>query len=195
LHDSEKGKGYGFSAQSRPGLRETAEKSDRPCILFRCIYILFRMSQSQLPNLPCMCSSFRRTARALSQVYEEALRPTGLRITQLTILQVLVRTGEVTQGRVGEILAMDSTTLTRTLRIMRQHGWVAERRGEDRRERWLRLSKAGEAKLKVATDAWEKVQARLHGKLGEEGWKNLMQLTNQVTGMAVDLITEQGGSI
>jgi len=142
-----------------------------------------------------MCSSFRRTARALSQVYEEALRPTGLRITQLTILQVLVRTGEVTQGRVGEILAMDSTTLTRTLRIMRQHGWVAERRGEDRRERWLRLSKAGEAKLKVATDAWEKVQARLHGKLGEEGWKNLMQLTNQVTGMAVDLITEQGGSI
>jgi len=147
-----------------------------------------------LPALPCLCSSFRRTARALSQVYEEAMRPTGLRITQFTILQALARTGEVKQGRLGEILVMDSTSLTRTLRIMRQQGWIAERRGEDQRERWLKLSKAGEAKLKIATASWEKVQARVQAKLGEAGWKNLMQGTNQVTGMAVDLISQEGGS-
>jgi DNA-binding MarR family transcriptional regulator len=152
------------------------------------------MSPSQLPALPCLCSSFRRTTRALSQLYEEALRPAGLRSTQFTILQTLARTGEVTQGRLGEILVMDSTTLTRTLRIMRQEGWIAERRGDDRRERWLRLSKAGGAKLKIATAVWEKVQARLQGKLGEAGWKSLMQWTNQVTGMAVDLISQEGGS-
>lgn len=151
-------------------------------------------SKTNLPALPCLCSSFRRTTRALSQVYEEALRPAGLRSTQFTILQTLARTGEVTQGRLGEILVMDSTTLTRTLRIMRQEGWIAGRRGDDRRERWLRLSKAGEAKLKIATAVWEKVQARLQGKLGEAGWKNLMQWTNQVTGMAVDLISQEGGS-
>ena len=158
------------------------------------------MSQGQLPTktnlpaLPCLCSSFRRTSRALSQVYEEAMRPTGLRITQFTILQALARTGEVKQGRLGEILAMDSTSLTRTLRIMLQQGWIAERRGEDQRERWLKLSKAGEAKLKFATASWEKVQARLQAKLGESGWKSLMQWTNQVTGMAVDLISQEGGS-
>jgi DNA-binding MarR family transcriptional regulator len=89
---------------------------------------------------------------------------------------------------------MDSTSLTRTLRIMRQQGWIAERRGEDQRERWLKLSKAGEAKLKFATASWEKVQARLQAKLGESGWKSLMQWTNQVTGMAVDLISQEGGS-
>ena len=92
-------------------------------------------AKPNLPALPCLCSSFRRTARALSQVYEEAMRPTGLRITQFTILQALARTGEVKQGRLGEILVMDSTSLTRTLRIMRQQGWIAERRGEDQRER------------------------------------------------------------
>jgi DNA-binding MarR family transcriptional regulator len=158
------------------------------------------MSQQQLPAkpnlpaLPCLCSSFRRTTRALSQVYEEAMRPMGLRITQFTILQALERTGEVKQGRLGEILVMDSTSLTRTLRIMRQQGWIAERRGEDERERWLKLSKAGEAKLKIATASWEKVQARVQAKLGEAGWNSLMQGTNQVTGMAVDLISQEGGS-
>jgi len=151
-------------------------------------------AKPNLPALPCLCSSFRRTARALSQVYEEAMRPTGLRITQFTVLQTLARTGEVKQGRLGEILVMDSTSLTRTLRIMRQQGWIAERRGEDQRERWLKLSKAGETKLKIATASWEKVQARLQAKLGESGWKSLMQWTNQVTGMAVDLISQEGGS-
>ena len=92
-----------------------------------------------------MCSSFRRTSRALTQLYEEALQPLGLRVTQFTILQALALAGEVTQGQLGEMLAMDSTTLTRTLTIMRRHGWIAERRGKDRRQRWLRLAKAGEA--------------------------------------------------
>jgi DNA-binding MarR family transcriptional regulator len=177
------------------------------CIPNRCIYILFGMSQPQitskpqaegnpgLPALPCMCGSFRRTARALSQLYDEALRPAGLRGTQHTILQALARTGEVTQGRLGEILAMDSTSLTRTLGIMRRSGWVAEQRGTDKRERWLSLSKAGAAKLKAATAAWEKVQAQLRGKLGEAGWKNLMQWTNETTEAAVDLIAKTGGSI
>ena len=151
-------------------------------------------AKPNLPALPCLCSSFRRTARALSQVYEEAMRPTGLRITQFTILQALARTGEVKQGRLGEILVMDSTSLTRTLRIMLQQGWIAQRRGEDQRERWLKLSKAGEAKLKIATATWEKVQARLQAKLGEAGWKNVMQWTNQVTGMATNLISQEGGS-
>jgi DNA-binding MarR family transcriptional regulator len=139
------------------------------------------MSQSHLPGLPCLCGSFRRTARALTSFYEEALRPTGVRATQLTILQVLARAGEVSQGRLGEMLAMDSTSLTRTLAIIRRRGWVAERRGNDQRERLLRLSRGGAAKLKRVTPVWNGLQARLSGKLGERAWKNLLQLTNQVT--------------
>lgn len=99
------------------------------------------MERSLIPKLPCMCRSFRRTSRALTQLYENALRPLGLRATQFTILQVLTLAGEVTQRQLGEMLAMDSTTLTRTVQIMGREGWIADRQGEDRRERRLRLAR------------------------------------------------------
>src|SRR5277367_1213532 len=126
------------------------------------------MSQSRTPTLPCMCGSFRRTSRALTQLYEQALRPLGLRAPQFTILQVLSLAGEVSQGQLGEILAMDSTTLTRTLKIMVRQTWIAERRGEDRRERLLHLTKAGDMQLRRALPVWEKVQLRLRRQLGEQ---------------------------
>ncbi len=138
-----------------------------------------------------MCGSFRRTSRALTQLYENALRPRGLRATQFTILQALSLAGEVTQSQLGKILAMDSTTLTRTLQIMDREGWIAERRGEDRRERRLRLAKAGETQFNRALPAWEKVQSRLRHQLGEQAWKNLLDTTHQVT----DLVTKQGDSL
>ena len=100
---------------------------------------LYDMKRSLIPALPCMCGSLRRTSRALTQLYENTLRSRGLRATQFTTLQVLSLAGEVTQSQLVEMLAMDSTTLTRTLQIMIRQGWIAERRGKDRRERWLRL--------------------------------------------------------
>jgi DNA-binding MarR family transcriptional regulator len=138
-----------------------------------------------------MCGNFRRTSRALTQLYEDALRPLGLRATQLTILQVLSRAREVSHGQLGEMLTMDSTSLTRTLAIMRREGWIAERRGEDRRERWLRLASAGKRQLRRALPVWEKIQSRLQRKLGKQAWNNLLQLTHQVT----RVVTTQGGSL
>jgi DNA-binding MarR family transcriptional regulator len=136
-----------------------------------------------LPDLVCMCGTFRRASRALTQWYDDALRPVGLRATQFTILQVLSRAGEVSQGKLGEILAMDSTTLTRTLRIMARKGWIAERRGQDRRERRLRLSKAGRDQFNRALPPWEKAQAQLGRHLGDERWRDLLKLSNEVTNM------------
>jgi len=148
------------------------------------------MTDTTLPDLDCLCGTFRRTARALTQHYEEALRPLGLRATQLTILQVLMRAGEIPQGRMGEILAMDSTTLTRTLGIMRRRGWVAERRGTDRRERLLRLSPGGKALLDRALPEWEKIQARVGQQMGAKRWKNLLKLANETT----EAVKSLGGS-
>src|SRR5277367_2397358 len=137
---------------------------------------LSSMGQLSIPELPCMCANFRRTARALTQVYEEALRPLGLRATQLTILQALSRAGEVSQGKLGGILVMDTTSLTRTLAIMARRGWIEEQRGEDRRQRRIRLSAAGDTKLKRAMPVWEKMQSRLRGRLGKQKWGSLLQL-------------------
>lgn len=144
------------------------------------------MHSSRLPSLDCLCAGFRRSARALTQLYEDSLRPLELRASQFTILQVLARAGEVSQGQLAEMLAMDSTTLTRTLKIMLRQGWVAENRGEDRRERRFRLSKSGELLLSRATPEWEKVQARLRRRLGAQTWETLERWTDQVTSIALN---------
>jgi DNA-binding MarR family transcriptional regulator len=144
------------------------------------------MNESGLAPLPCLCASFRRAARALTQHYDEAVRPLGLRVTQFTVLQALSITGEVSQVRLGEVLAMDSTTLTRTLDIMRRSGWVSRRRGEDRREWRLRLSALGSDQLRRALPAWKKAQQQMASKFGDKRWHDLFQLTDQVTAFATN---------
>lgn len=134
-------------------------------------------------KLPCMCASLRRASRVLTQLYEDELRPLGLRGTQFTILQALSLAREVSQGTLGQILAIDSTTLTRTLRIMQRHGWIAERRGDDRRERLLRLSKEGQNQFRRALPYWESAQRKLAEQLGDSASGTLFDLTNNIAGL------------
>jgi len=139
-------------------------------------------------TLPCLCANLRRAARTLTQFYEDALRPLGLSSSQFTILQALAVAGSLTQGRLGQILGMDSTTLTRTLAIMRRHRWIARRRGADRREWHIAPSASGKALFQHATPHWEKAQAQVRRSLGEGRFAQLTQLTTALT----DLVTAKG---
>ena len=139
------------------------------------------MAVLSTPALPCLCATLRRASRTLSQRYDKAMRPLGITITHFTILQALSLTGEVLQGRLGDILAMDSTTLTRTLAIMNRHGWITARPGTDRRERWVSLSKSGEAEFNRVLPHWKTAQAQVHTQLGEKRWHNFTNLLNEVT--------------
>jgi DNA-binding MarR family transcriptional regulator len=145
------------------------------------------MKLETAPVLPCLCASLRRASRAVTQLYEEALRPAGLTASQFTILQVLSRVAELTQADLGRILAMDSTTLTRTLAIMGRQGWIRKRPGMDRREWRLSLAKAGKTRFQRALPGWESAQSVLRNHLGER-WEDLMSLTNEVT----NAVTEYG---
>lgn len=146
------------------------------------------MNELAIPTLPCMCANLRRASRAITQLYEDALRPTGLRSTQFSILQALTLAGDITQGQLGHILATDSTTLTRTLAIMSRQGWLKKRRGADRREWRIGIAPKGEAIFKRALPLWESVQGRLRDQLGDAQWKQLTALTYNVTKAA----TQQG---
>jgi DNA-binding MarR family transcriptional regulator len=146
------------------------------------------MKSLTTPTLPCMCANLRRASRALTQRYDEALRPLGLTITQFTILQALSFAGEVTQGKLGEILAMDSTTLTRTLEVMNTHGWIQKSHGADRRERRLRLTRTGKSEFNRALPHWRSTQETLRLQLGKQRWDDLTKLLNDTT----SLIAEQG---
>jgi len=139
-----------------------------------------------MPPLPCMCASLRRASRAISQFYDQAMRPLGLTITQFTILQALTLAGEIPQGRLGEILSMDSTTLTRTLKILRKHGWIAGRSGSDRRERLLRLSPAGKTEFDRALPHWQNTQAQMRVRIGDTRWNRLADLIHKVTSVVAE---------
>ena len=92
---------------------------------------------------PCLCYALRQASRAVSRFYDEELRGVGLRTTQYSLLQLLRRSGEVRQRDLAELTLHDETTLTRNLRPLVDAGWVAVRTGEDRRERWFKITAAG----------------------------------------------------
>jgi DNA-binding MarR family transcriptional regulator len=142
-------------------------------------------SRDTLPALPCACASLRRAARAVTQFYDRVMRESGLEVTQFTLLQALDRAGPVTQGKLGEVLAMDSTTLTRTLRPLQKRGWVASRPGRDRRQRYWRLTFAGRKVLHRVEPLWRKAQSRLQHVLGEDGWEALRHSADRVSEVAL----------
>jgi DNA-binding MarR family transcriptional regulator len=123
--------------------------------------------------LPCACANLRRASRAVTQLYDDALRETGLRVTQFTLLQALSLAGELTQGELSEFLAIDSTTLTRTLRPLEDRGWIHSRPGQDRRERHWAITAAGRARLTKARPAWEAVQRRMRTRVGGDRLSSL----------------------
>ena len=131
--------------------------------------------------LPCIGTSLRRATRAVTRLYDQELRESGLRSTQFTLLQALEIAGEVTQGRLGSILSLDSTTLTRSLQALIEEGWVKETRGDDRRERYLQLTPSGRRKYQETKPAWRRVQNRLLKAIGR-GWEQLDADLRRITG-------------
>ncbi|MHB1699836.1 MAG: MarR family winged helix-turn-helix transcriptional regulator [Acidobacteriaceae bacterium] len=135
------------------------------------------------PTLPCMCANVRRASRVLTQIYDDALRPLGIRMTQFSILQALAVAGPHPQRDLADFLALDSTTLTRAALLLRKRGWVKATRGTDRRESWLSLSKSGVAELARLQPAWEAVQKDVRKILGDDRWSSLTQLSTEVANL------------
>jgi len=130
--------------------------------------------------LPCASANLRRAARVVTQFYEEALRPTGIRSTQFTLLQALTRAPGLSQKQLAELLGMDSTTLTRTLALLRKRGWVTSQAGDDRRELRLGLTRAGIREYQRTLPYWQSAQSRLKQILGELTVRQMIEATVRV---------------
>ncbi len=131
--------------------------------------------------LPCACGNLRRAARAVTQLYDAELRRGGLRTPQFTLLGSLATKGRIRQGRLGEHLALDPTTLSRTLRSLASRGWIRSVPGADRRERHWELTPAGRRQFHRARILWDRAQARLRAALGQADWEALQTTLKRVT--------------
>jgi DNA-binding MarR family transcriptional regulator len=125
---------------------------------------------AQVMAADCLCFRARRVSRALTRMYDEALRPLGIAATQLTLLNAIVMAGHgAPPGTLADILAMDQTTLSRSLRPLERAGLLEiARHAEDRRVRVARLTPAGERVVEDALPLWTRAHERVVAALGRE---------------------------
>lgn len=126
------------------------------------------LAQSVLDT--CLCHNVRMATRVVTRAYDEALRPTGLRATQVAVLAAVGARGALSITSLADSLQMERTTLTRNLRPLEQLGYVALAPEARHRSRMLTLTKSGQAALRKALPLWEKAQQAAMRQLGEQKW-------------------------
>ena len=110
------------------------------------------------PCRGCHCLAARQHSRAITRLFEEKLRPHGLRATQFSVLAALALKGPTPIKELADTLGLERTTLTRIGALLERHGWVSIAQSEDARERPFLLTGAGRRKLECAFPAWKEAQ-------------------------------------
>jgi len=132
------------------------------------------------PYGTCLCLASRRLARVLTQAYDRALSAEGLKITQFSVMAALdYRQGKPTPlAAVADALDIEPSSLTRALGPLVRDGLVEVSHGEDRRQRFGRLTGAGREKLAAAQARWSKVQQQARACLGTDEMQALTDHLN-----------------
>jgi len=117
---------------------------------------------------PCTCSRLRRAARAVTQLYDDALEPVGLRVTQFSLLRTLQRHGTLTIGELATRNLLDRTALSRNLDTLAERKLLAIVPGRDARKREVTLTRQGIAALAAAAPHWERAQREVTRRVGRE---------------------------
>jgi DNA-binding MarR family transcriptional regulator len=125
----------------------------------------------------CVAVRLRILTRAVNKIYNDALRPYGLTVSQMNILVALLRLGEAHQQLICQALYLDKSTLSRDLNRMRQEGWVEERAGIDERTRLLKVTPRGKDLIDQAFEAWQAAQRDALALLGEQDTTGIDRLT------------------
>jgi DNA-binding MarR family transcriptional regulator len=121
----------------------------------------------------CVCTAARRRSRDLTRAFEKAMRGSGIRGTQFTLLATLVQTGPIPTTRLADFQGLERTTLTRNLGLLVRDGFVRIDEGEDRRVRKAAITPAGEEAARRAFPFWKKAQdAALAATAGPEDAQN-----------------------
>lgn len=123
----------------------------------------------------CIGFNLRKSTRSVSQLYDEFLRPIGLRGTQFSLLVSLQMSGSITVTQLADNVVMDRTTLTRNLEVLEKQGLVNVNSGVDRRTRMVTITEEGRAILLKAYPLWEQAQSRIKETMGQEGSKALLE--------------------
>ncbi len=119
---------------------------------------------------PCVCNTLRMVTRVVTQLYDDCLRPSGLRVTQFSILAAIARLGEASLKQLEAKLAIDQTTLTRSLSLLERSGVIERASHPDGRIKAMRLTASGRRALEKARPLWAQAQGKVLRALGTKAW-------------------------
>jgi DNA-binding MarR family transcriptional regulator len=128
----------------------------------------------------CACTRVRRAARAVTDVYDEALRDTGLKVTQFAMLRTIGRMEGTSISELAAEMALDRSTLGRNLIPLTRRGLVRLSEGADLRQRSATLTAKARKLVDKAVPAWERAQARVEESLGNQGVDDLFRLLERL---------------
>ena len=125
----------------------------------------------------CACNNFRKASRAITQLFDQTLEPSGLRSTQLVILLEIIVAGSTTVPQLARRLVMDRSTLQRNIQplVRRRFIKVDSTPDKARRSRGLTITPQGRKVVKDAVPLWERAQSAFVQQLGEKRWSLLRE--------------------
>jgi DNA-binding MarR family transcriptional regulator len=135
----------------------------------------------------CASFNFRRTARAVTRLFDLAFQGSGIRSTQFTILVGVAKTQPTSIGSLADLLIIDPTTLTRSLRLLAKEGLLDISERSAMRQRFVTLTPEGERALARSLPAWRATQERWVQTVGAEHWIELREELEKLARLAIDL--------
>jgi DNA-binding MarR family transcriptional regulator len=116
----------------------------------------------------CLCTGLRQAAHAMTEIYDQALAPSGLKITMFRVIRRLSEAGEPTISELAKLVGLDRSSLGRNLKVLEREQLVSFSGGADERSKVVRLTRKGNAALASAMPLWRDVQKRMKSNLGAE---------------------------
>ena len=144
------------------------------------------VSSRPASNPACACGRLRRAARALTQLYDDAMAPAGLRVTQFSLLRTLARSGPFRISDLAAAQLLDRTALSRNLDPLVERRLVKVVPGSDARTREVELTRAGRAALAAAMPHWREAQAQVAKRLGRTKLEALVAVLAELEGLHPD---------
>ncbi|ARJ38238.1 MarR family transcriptional regulator [Sporosarcina sp. P21c] len=124
----------------------------------------------------CASANLRTVSGSLTQLYNHLLKPTGLKITQYYMLGNIYTSPDISISKLGEIMLLDQTTVTRNLNILHDSGFVQIKRAkQDSRTKVVTITELGYGKLNEATPIWTQVQEQIEGAIGKSEYMDLLK--------------------
>jgi len=148
------------------------------------------MLEQGMSGSSCTCGELRKAARAITLLYDNALKSSGLLSTQLNVLDVICNSESTKISDLSGKQGMDRTTLTRNLSVLERQGFIKISPGRDHRTRIVTATQKGHNAVAKALPLWNEVQDKVKQQMGENSWRELMQNLGHFVTVADQLIDQ-----